>query len=78
MIDTRGSFTVSAWLNSALARQSGTAVSEPGAAGSGFSLGIATRGPSPGERAGYVASGKPLAPPRTWWTLGAGGYRLSG
>ncbi len=69
VIDTRRSFTVSAWLNSALARQSGSAVSEPGTTGSSFSLGIATEGPSPGERAGSVAIGKPLPPQRTWWTL---------
>ncbi len=68
VIDTRSSFTVSAWLRSGLPRQSGSAVSEPGSTGSSFSLGIATSGPSPGERAGSLAGGS--APSlRTWWTF---------
>jgi len=69
VVDTRRSFTISTWLSSGRAHQSGTAVSEPGTAGSVFSLGIATNGPSPGERAGSVALGRPPRPLRTWWTL---------
>jgi hypothetical protein len=42
LIDTRNSFTISVWLSSRAAGQSGTAVSEPGTDGSSFSLGIQT------------------------------------
>jgi hypothetical protein len=69
VIDTSHSFTVSAWLSSRQAGQSGTAVSEPGSAGSSFSLGIQTTGPGLGERAGSIASGVPPPAQRTWWTF---------
>ncbi len=42
LINTRRSFTVSAWLRASRAGESGTAVSEPGPDGSAFSLGIYT------------------------------------
>jgi hypothetical protein len=69
VIDTRRSFTVSAWLRASRDGQSGTAVSEPGTDGSSFSLGIATWTRSPQTRAGELASGKPAPPFRTWWTF---------
>jgi hypothetical protein len=44
LIDTTRSYTVSAWLNPALAGQSGSAVSQAAPAGSAFSLGLQTSG----------------------------------
>jgi hypothetical protein len=69
VIDTRGSFTVSAWLSSRQPGQSGTAASQPGPDGSSFSLGIQTAPPGPQERAGELASGRPPPAERTWWTF---------
>jgi hypothetical protein len=52
LIDTTRSFTISVWLNSGVAGQSGSAVSEPGTDGSSFSLGIETANLGPGGRPG--------------------------
>jgi hypothetical protein len=52
LIDTTRSFTVSVWLNSGVAGQSGSAVSEPGTDGSSFSLGIETANLGPGGKPG--------------------------
>jgi hypothetical protein len=69
-IDTRRSFTVSAWLHPSASGESGTAVSEGGTDGSSFSLGIDT-GPQGAEAdAGLVAQGKAPDPGNgTWWTF---------
>ena len=67
LIDTGRSFSISAWLDYLQPGESGTAVSEPGADGSGFSLGIDTA-PQGGESAGGLPPGTPL-PPGTWWTF---------
>ncbi len=70
VIDTTHSFTVSAWLNSARAGQSGSAVSEPGTDGSSFSLGIQTAPQGEESLSGLVGTGKPLAVgDGTWWTF---------
>jgi hypothetical protein len=67
LIDTAHSFTLSAWLSTRQAGQSGSAVSEPGPDGSSFSLGIqtATQG---GQSRGGLPAGTPL-PTGTWWTF---------
>jgi hypothetical protein len=67
LIDTSRSFTISVWLSSGLAGQSGTAVSEPGPDGSSFSLGIQTASLGPQSLAGRPA-GTPLGK-GTWWTF---------
>jgi hypothetical protein len=69
VLDTAGSYTVSAWLSSRQPGQTGTAVSQPGPDGSSFSVGIQTLPPGAQEHPGQVASG--IAPPaqRTWWTF---------
>jgi hypothetical protein len=69
VIDTSRSFTVSAWLSSSRPDQSGTAVSQGGAHGSTFSLGLETESPGIQERPGEVASGRPPPARRTWWTF---------
>ncbi|MFL5830165.1 MAG: LamG-like jellyroll fold domain-containing protein [Solirubrobacteraceae bacterium] len=69
VLDTARSFTVSAWLQAARPRQSGSAISQLASTGTGFSLGIATAGASPQTRPGEVASGHPPAAHRTWWTF---------
>jgi hypothetical protein len=69
VLDTRHSFTVSAWLNSRLPYQTGTAISQVGTAGSSFSLGIETTGPGLQSRPGQVASGARPPPHRAWWTF---------
>jgi hypothetical protein len=69
VIDTSRSFTVSAWLSSRQAGQSGSAVSQLGAHGSTFSIGLETEPPGPQERPGEVASGRPPPAQRTWWTF---------
>ncbi len=69
VLDTTGSYTVSAWLSSRLPGQTGTAVSQPGPDGSSFSLGIQTLPPGPHEQPGQVASGTPPPAQRTWWTF---------
>jgi hypothetical protein len=67
VIDTRRSFTVSAWLSPRDARESGTALSEPGPDGSSFSLGIQT-GPQ-GHQSLNGLSGVTTPPDATWWTF---------
>jgi hypothetical protein len=67
LINTSRSFTISVWLSSGLAGQSGTAVSEPGPDGSSFSLGIQTASLGPQSLAGRPA-GTPLGK-GTWWTF---------
>ena len=70
VIDTTNSFTVSAWLNSARAGQSGTAVSEPGTDGSSFSLGIETAAQGPQSLSGEVGHQPTLSLGNaTWWTF---------
>jgi hypothetical protein len=69
VIDSGHSFSVSAWLSSRRSGQSGSAVSEPGAGGSNFSLGIETTSRSPQSRPGEVSSGVLPAALRTWWTF---------
>jgi Glycosyl hydrolases family 2, sugar binding domain/Concanavalin A-like lectin/glucanases superfamily/Glycosyl hydrolases family 2 len=69
LINTRRSFTVVTWLRSDRARQSGSAVSEPGPDGSSFSLGIETT-----AQGGQSLGGLPHTtrlPPATWWTFEA-------
>jgi hypothetical protein len=67
LIDTRRSFTISAWLSYGLTGESGTAVSEPGPDGSSFSLGIQTASFGPQSLAGKPA-GTTLGK-GTWWTF---------
>ena len=68
-IDTRRSFTVSAWLWASQPRESATAVSQLGTDGSAFSLGVRTTPRTDQVRPGEVASGR-LAPAlRTYWTF---------
>ncbi len=69
VLDTRRSFTVSAWLNTGRSGQSGSAVSQPGTDGSSFSLGISTAVRSSQSRPGEIASGVMPAAQRTWWTF---------
>lgn len=66
VINTSGSFTVSAWLKPSRAAESGTAVSEPGPVGSSFSLGIDTA--SRGVQSLHGTPGAPLGK-ATWWTF---------
>ena len=67
LINTRRSFTVSAWLRSARTGESGTAVSEPGPDGSAFSLGIDTAAQGGQSRNGLP--GAQTVPDGTWWTF---------
>jgi hypothetical protein len=70
VLATQGSYTVSAWLRSDRYGQSGTAVAQPGPAGSTFSLGVETdRGPQGQTRSGLAATGVVPAQTRTWWTF---------
>ena len=70
MIDPTHSFTVSAWLNSGQAGQSGTAVSEPGPDGSSFSLGIETASQGAQSLSGEVGTQPTLSlGTATWWTF---------
>ena len=70
VIDATHSFTVSAWLSSALAGQSGTAVSEPGPDGSSFSLGIETASQGAQSLSGEVGRQPTLSlGTATWWTF---------
>jgi hypothetical protein len=69
VIDTRHSFTVSAWLNSGKAGESGSAVSEPGPDGSSFSLGIQTA--TQGRQSLGGLHGVGSLRPATWWTFEA-------
>jgi len=70
VIDTTHSFTVSAWLSSARAGQSGTAVSEPGPDGSSFSLGIETASQGAQSLSGEVGRQPTLSLGEgTWWTF---------
>jgi hypothetical protein len=69
LVNTSASFTVSAWLNSSLPRQSGSAVSQPGTDGSSFSLGIDSTPAGHPARDGSAATAKPLIGRRTWWTF---------
>jgi hypothetical protein len=67
LINTRHAFTVSAWLRTARAGESGTAVSEPGPNGSAFSLGIDTA--PHGHQSLNGLPGASMAPDGTWWTF---------
>jgi Concanavalin A-like lectin/glucanases superfamily/Glycosyl hydrolases family 2/Glycosyl hydrolases family 2, sugar binding domain len=70
VIDTSRSFTVSAWLNTGRAGQSGSAVSEPGSDGSSFSLGIQTAPQGDQSLSGEVGRRKVLSLGQaTWWTF---------
>lgn len=63
------SFSVSAWLSSGRAGQSGSAVSQPGAGGSSFSLGIRTAAQEASSYAGTVGRRGPFSRLGTWWTF---------
>lgn len=67
VIDTRHSFSVSAWLSPRNAGESGTAVSEAGPDGSSFSLGIDTASQGHQSLNGLPGASKP--PDGTWWTF---------
>jgi hypothetical protein len=70
VLDTTNSFTVSAWLETGLAGQSGTAVSEPGLDGSAFSLGIQTAPQGAESLSGEVGHRATLSGGTgTWWTF---------
>jgi Concanavalin A-like lectin/glucanases superfamily/Glycosyl hydrolases family 2, sugar binding domain/Glycosyl hydrolases family 2/Glycosyl hydrolases family 2, TIM barrel domain len=69
VIDPGHSFSVSAWLSPRRSWQSASAVSEPGTAGSSFSLGLETRPRASQARPGEVSSGVLPAALRTWWTF---------
>jgi hypothetical protein len=68
-IDTRHAFTISAWLSSRAAGQSGSAVSEPGPDGSSFSLGIDTAPQGGQSIAGLAGTGATSPGYATWWTF---------
>jgi hypothetical protein len=67
LINTRRSFTVSAWLSPRQAGESGTAVSEPGPDGSSFSLGLDTA--PQGHQSLNGLPGATSVPEATWWTF---------
>jgi Concanavalin A-like lectin/glucanases superfamily/Glycosyl hydrolases family 2 len=67
LINTRRSFTVSAWLSPRQAGESGTAVSEPGPDGSSFSLGLDTA--PQGHQSLNGLPGATSVPDATWWTF---------
>jgi hypothetical protein len=70
LLDTTRSFTVSAWLEPRVLRQSGSAVSELGAAGSSFSLGIDSGPQGLQSVSGLVGRSRTLSPGvATWWTF---------
>jgi hypothetical protein len=70
VIDTSRSFTVSAWLNSRAARQTGTAVSQLGTDGSSFSLGILTAAQGRQSISGLIGRRpNPVPGIATWWTF---------
>jgi hypothetical protein len=71
VIDSGRSFSVSAWVSPGRSGQSGSAVSEGGAHGSSFSLGIQTTLRGPRLRPGEISSGVRAAAQRTWWTFAA-------
>jgi hypothetical protein len=62
VLDSSHSFTVSVWLNSRQAGQSGTAVSEPGPFGSSFSLGIQSSRPGQQSVPGLIAAHRAATP----------------
>jgi Concanavalin A-like lectin/glucanases superfamily/Glycosyl hydrolases family 2, sugar binding domain/Glycosyl hydrolases family 2 len=69
-IDTRRSFTISAWLSSRRAGQSGSAVTEPGSDGSAFSLGIDTTRQGGQSLPGLIGRRRnPTVGEATWWTF---------
>jgi hypothetical protein len=67
LIDTRHAFTISAWLSTSRAGESGTAISERGPDGSSFSLGIDT-GQQGHQSLNGLSAGTPI-PNATWWTF---------
>jgi hypothetical protein len=67
VVDTRRSFTVSAWLSPNHAGESGTALAEGGPDGSSFSLGIATA--RQGRQSLNGLPGASTPPYGTWWTF---------
>src|SRR5436305_3203711 len=70
VIDTTHSFTVSVWLNSRVAGQSGSALTEPGPDGSSFSLGIETANPGHQSVPGLIAAHRaPIPASTTRWTF---------
>ncbi len=70
VIETTHSFTVSAWLRSAVLGESASAVSELGTDGSSFSLGIETeRGALVQARPGEISSHRLVGTLRTRWTF---------
>jgi hypothetical protein len=67
LINTRHSFTVSAWLSPRHAGESGTAISEPGPDGSSFSLGLDTA--PQGHQSLNGLPGATSVPDGSWWTF---------
>jgi hypothetical protein len=67
LVNTRRSFTVSAWLSPRSAGESGTALSEAGRTGSSFSLGIDTA--PQGHQSLNGLGGTGAVPNGTWWTF---------
>jgi hypothetical protein len=67
LINTSRSFTISVWLRSGVAGESGSAVSEPGPDGSSFSLGIQTGPLGPQSVTGKPSGTTPGT--GTWWTF---------
>ncbi|HLY47882.1 MAG TPA: LamG-like jellyroll fold domain-containing protein [Solirubrobacteraceae bacterium] len=67
LVNTRRSFTVSAWLSPRHAGESGTALSEAGPDGSSFSLGIDTA--PQGTQSLNGLPGARSVPDATWWTF---------
>jgi hypothetical protein len=68
-LNTGHSFTISAWLSSRKAGQSGSAISEPGPDGSSFSLGIDTAKQGGQSMAGLSGTGRTSPGYATWWTF---------
>lgn len=70
LVNTRRSFTISAWLSSRKRGQSGSAVSELGSDGSSFSLGIETAPQGGQSLTGlYGSRTEPTVGDATWWTF---------
>ncbi len=72
VVDPRHSFTVSAWLSTRQASQSGSAVSQPGPGGASFSLGIRTGNQVSASIPGIInPPGRHYSLTGTWWTFSA-------
>lgn len=71
IIDAGRSFSVSAWLSSSQPGQSGSAVSQSGAGGSSFSLGIRTGAQVSASIPGIINRPGHFSLTGTWWTFAA-------